>query len=221
MADISRGQRFEVVVHEGVTTSDGNVGGTTLIDSVLTQSNDYWKDLEVVIRSGNSIDQARRISGFTNATNTITVSAAFASQILSGTSYRILAIVTFPDVSVDVTAILNILTAHNTNGTYTHLNNLLEQDVLVFASATQDINLRLSMDNITQNTNIREYEKIDGITYDQLTNRIYPTDFDTNNKGIVLSFPQAGRLYKVTMQSQIVEGANKSVPYVYRLLSHA
>lgn len=80
----------ETVVYNGVTTSAGNVGGTTLIDTRLTQGTDYWKNMVVLILSGSSAKQSRRISGFTTATNTLTVDTAFASQIASGTRFAIL-----------------------------------------------------------------------------------------------------------------------------------
>lgn len=83
--------RDATVVISSTTTSAGNAGGTTLVDTVLTQGNDYWNNMAVVILSGNSIGQIRRISDFTSADDTITVDTAFASQIASGTKYNIVA----------------------------------------------------------------------------------------------------------------------------------
>jgi hypothetical protein len=80
-----------VAIKRGTTTSAGVGGGTTLVDSGLTQADDYWNNMAVVILSGNSNGQIRRISGFANATGTITVDTAFASQIASGTQYAIVA----------------------------------------------------------------------------------------------------------------------------------
>ena len=87
----SKDLRDAMVVISSTTTSSGNVGGTTLIDTVLTQGNDYWINMSVVILSGNSNGQIRRISAFTAASDTITVDTAFASQILVGTRYDIIA----------------------------------------------------------------------------------------------------------------------------------
>ena len=84
------GAYSETVLYKGITTSDGVGEGTTLIDSGLTQGTDYWKNMVVLILSGDSNKQARRISGFTAATDTITVDTAFASQIASGTRFAIL-----------------------------------------------------------------------------------------------------------------------------------
>ena len=82
--------RDATVIKSGTTTSAGNVGGTTLIDSSLTQGTNYWINMAVLILSGNSIGQIRRISAFTTASGTITVDTAFATQIASGTKYNIL-----------------------------------------------------------------------------------------------------------------------------------
>ena len=84
----SKDVKDAVVVWSGTTTSAGNVGGTTLVDSGLTQGNNYWINMVVLIKSGSSNGQARRISVF--AAGTLTVDTAFASQIASGTKYDIL-----------------------------------------------------------------------------------------------------------------------------------
>ncbi len=80
--------RDAVVVWSGTTTSAGDAGGTYLVDSGLTQGNNYWINMVVLIKSGNSNGQARRISVF--AAGTLTVDTAFALQIVSGTKYDIL-----------------------------------------------------------------------------------------------------------------------------------
>ncbi len=83
--------RDAIVIISSTTTSAGNVGGTTLVDTVLTQAESYWVNMAVVILSGSSIGQIRRISAFTAASDTVIVDTAFASQIASGTKYNIIA----------------------------------------------------------------------------------------------------------------------------------
>ena len=83
--------RDSIVVWTSTTTSAGNIGGTTIVDTALTQGNTYWDNMGVLILSGNSNGQIRTIS--TYSTGTITVSPAFASQIASGTKYSIIAAV--------------------------------------------------------------------------------------------------------------------------------
>lgn len=79
--------RDSMVVISSTTTALGT--NLTLTDSILTQGASYWVNMSVVILSGNSIGQIRRISAFT--TPTITVDTAFASVIASGTKYNIIA----------------------------------------------------------------------------------------------------------------------------------
>lgn len=87
----SKDLRDAIVVYSGTTTSAGAGGGTTLVDTALTQGNTYWDNMGVLILSGNSDGQIRTITSF--VTGTITVSPAFASQIASGTKYNIIAAV--------------------------------------------------------------------------------------------------------------------------------
>lgn len=118
----------------------------------------------------------------------------------------------------NITSIITLLTSTNTTGTYSHVNNINEQTVLEFAAATQDIELRTDMSNITQNTTVREYEQIDGANYQQLSSKIFPTDFDSSTKAVAFSFTQSNRKYNVTFQSSVAEGSNKNVPYTYRTI---
>lgn len=84
----SKDTKDSVVIRSGVTTSAGNESRTTIVDSRLTQDNNHWINMAVLILSGNSNGQVRRISAF--ASGTITVDTAFASQIALGTKYCIL-----------------------------------------------------------------------------------------------------------------------------------
>ena len=72
------------------TTSNGNVGGTTLIDTARTEGNDYWNNLTLLILGGSYKGQSRKITDFDAASDTLTVSPAFNGQILSGVMYAIL-----------------------------------------------------------------------------------------------------------------------------------
>lgn len=72
------------------TTSAGNVGGTTLIDTARTEGNDYWNNLSVLLLGGVCKGQVRRISDFDAATDTITVSPAFTAQIATSVKYEII-----------------------------------------------------------------------------------------------------------------------------------
>lgn len=101
-------------------------------------------------------------------------------------------------------------------GTYTHPNDTSEHDVLEFTADTQDIFISLDVSALTQPTEIREYEKIDGTNYRQISLKTYPDDFDSGTKAITIYFKQKNKDYKVTLKSTVAEGASRDIPYVYR-----
>lgn len=74
----------------GATTSNGNIGGTTLICSSLIGSNDFITDKAIIIESGNSIYEDSSASVFDPVTGQITVNVAFSGQILVGTTFFVL-----------------------------------------------------------------------------------------------------------------------------------
>lgn len=99
---------------------------------------------------------------------------------------------------------------------HTHLNNTLSQDItnLTFEplSALIDIHAKFNMSNITNTTTFQLLEKLDGSTYRQTKNWIWDTDNDdTADETIVLEFVGVGVDVKITMQSVVAEGSNKSV----------
>ena len=70
------------------TADSGNA--TTLVDSALTQADDdYWKGCLLQITSGTSAGQVRLITGFAQATDTITFAPALTQAITTNT-YNIL-----------------------------------------------------------------------------------------------------------------------------------
>lgn len=79
-----------LISYEGTTTADGAGDGSTLIDSVLTTKPDYNGNL-VIITSGAYAGQGRDINGATTG-GTVTSASAFGGQILSGTSFVIVAL---------------------------------------------------------------------------------------------------------------------------------
>lgn len=90
----------KLVIKESTTTSAGNVGGTTLLDSVLIQENDWLSGLTIEIVTGSASKETRKISSFNTADGTITVSSAFSAQIASSVSYRIWGLMAPADATV-------------------------------------------------------------------------------------------------------------------------
>ena len=73
------------------TTSAGNSGGTTLIDTVLTKFGDgqlTGQYIRITLAGGNAW-QIRQISDNTQATGTVTVTTAFAGQVVNATTYEL------------------------------------------------------------------------------------------------------------------------------------
>ena len=72
------------------TTSAGNAGGTTVVDTSLQRmGDDGWRDYYVRITSGTCDLQIRKVSSFTNSTGTLTVMPAFTAQIASSVTYEL------------------------------------------------------------------------------------------------------------------------------------
>ncbi len=80
----------DLVIYEGNTTSNGSE--IILIDSNLINKNDFITGTTVYITSGIANKEVRDILSFDNITGTITVGSAFSGKIVSGVSYKILAI---------------------------------------------------------------------------------------------------------------------------------
>lgn len=110
---------------------------------------------------------------------------------------------------------LDNLIGNISTGTFSLVNDTNEQDALVIAAARQLVDIELDMVNLAQNNTVREYVQVDGVNYRQISAKVFPTDFDTGTKAVLLSFPQKNALYKVTLQAAVAEGAAKNVPYRY------
>lgn len=84
----------EFILKEGVTTANGNVGGTTLIDASLIGKPDFPSGLQVRILSGTYQLITRTIESFNTANGTMTVPASlpFPGQIPAGTGYVIMGV---------------------------------------------------------------------------------------------------------------------------------
>lgn len=112
-------------------------------------------------------------------------------------------------------AYLDNLIAVVTTGTFTLQNNILEQDLIIFTAATQYIDITLFLNNLTQTATVREYEGDLTDTFKQLSAKVFPADFDTGTQSVVLSFKQKNARYKITIQSSVLEGATRDIPYRY------
>jgi len=98
---------------------------------------------------------------------------------------------------------------------HTHINNTTEQDItdLLFEPLNLiDIDAVLDMTNITQQTIIRKLEKADDTNYEEVKKWTWPDDNDdTTNEISGITIVGHNVDVKITMQSVIAEGSNKTV----------
>ncbi len=88
---VTDGTYNETVLYQGTTTSNGNPGGTTLVDSALIGENDFLTDTIIIIMTGVCRRETRDIESFAAGSGTITVGTAFSAQIVSGVSFVVIA----------------------------------------------------------------------------------------------------------------------------------
>jgi hypothetical protein len=100
-------------------------------------------------------------------------------------------------------------------GTYSLPNDTNEHDALTFGAATQLVDIELDMNNLAQNNTVREYAQVNGSNYRQVSAKVFPTDFDTNTKAVIITFVQKNAPFKITLQAAVAEGSAKDVPYRY------
>lgn len=108
----------------------------------------------------------------------------------------------------------NLIGVVSTAGSpYSQPNDLNEHDVIVMTAATQLVDIELDMSNLAQANTVREYVQVDAANYRELSAKIFPTGFDPGAKAVSFSYPQKNVLYKITMQSSVLEGGAKNVPF--------
>jgi hypothetical protein len=73
----------------GTTTSAGNVGGTTVIDTARTEAADYWNDhYSIIILNGTNAGEIRQIIDC-DGVSSLTVDRAFTGQVAGSVGYLI------------------------------------------------------------------------------------------------------------------------------------
>jgi hypothetical protein len=108
----------------------------------------------------------------------------------------------------------NLVAIVSTTGSpYSQPNDLVENDAIVVAAGTQLVDIEIDLSNLAQANTLREYVKVDGVNYQQISSKIFPTDYDPLTKVATFYYPQKGVAYKITMQSSVLEGGVKNVPF--------
>lgn len=69
-------------------TGNGNVGGTTIVNTAHTQADDYWNGNSVTMLTGTCAGETQLITDFDAVSDTLTTDA-FTAQIDLGDTYKI------------------------------------------------------------------------------------------------------------------------------------
>ncbi len=92
-----------LTAYSGITTADGEAGGTTLIDSNLIDRNDFISEKTILIMSGDAKDEDKGAIDFDETDGKITLQGTgFNHQIKAGTIFRVLNI---SSIEIDVARI--------------------------------------------------------------------------------------------------------------------
>lgn len=67
--------------------ADAGSSSSTLVDSELTQPNNYWQDYNLIMMSGSNIGQSKTVASSSYSGNSITPSSPFTYAIASGDQY--------------------------------------------------------------------------------------------------------------------------------------
>lgn len=120
-------------------------------------------------------------------------------------------------------AYIDNLIGSEPSGTYDHPNVTTEEDAVVITPSelAEYRTLLLDLSNLTQNTTIRTYIKVDAANYRLVDSSVFPTDFPANTKGVPIRLCPLSVNMKVTLESSVLEGAVRAVPYRYTLRSWA
>lgn len=73
----------------GFTTGAGNAGGTTLVCSSLSSTDDFYNGMTLRILDGALDGEEQTISDYDGTTGTVTVDTAFSAQVASGVRFDI------------------------------------------------------------------------------------------------------------------------------------
>ena len=92
----------------GITTADGNAGGTTLFCSTLIGSNDFITGKAILLQSGLGIFEDAGATAFDDTNGEITIAPAFSSRVLAGTAFYVLN-------TISPASLVLIITLINTN----------------------------------------------------------------------------------------------------------
>jgi len=111
-------------------------------------------------------------------------------------------------------ALLDTLDTAETSGTFSKVDDVLEQTIFTFAAGglrTKILGIWLDLVNLTQNATIRIKFQVDGTNYRTFDNLVWIT---TDDDGVFISPFAANDDVQVSIQSAVLEGAARDIPYL-------
>lgn len=132
-----------LTAYSGITTADGLVDGTTLVDSNLIGRNDFITEKAVLIMSGDADGEDKGAASFDNVTGTIVLQGTgFSAQIKAGTIYRVINI---SSVEIDVANIAAKIDAiKGATGIFYEQADVAVNITAIAASETDVLNLAVA-----------------------------------------------------------------------------
>lgn len=94
---------------------------------------------------------------------------------------------------------------------FSHPNTTVETDLVEHLNLEELIDHHLDFSNLAQITTIRVFEKIDGSNYRQISQKVFPTDYEIGTLGVVIILDGSGQDMKITLESSIAEGSAKNI----------
>src|SRR4030042_4691430 len=207
-----------VISYWGITTANGNAGGTTIVCADLANEPSYAYKL-VKILDGPSAGQVTLI--LTHVGNTLTVLTGFtnpaggAQQITTGMRFAVLSYEPIAGaVYTTLTEIRERVGVVNFDAVQSHPNGVAEQTIFYFNAAMtggtvfEIMGLWFDLSNLTQNTTIRTYINIAGLLRRVDTFAWTPAMDD----GIWVSSFTSSLDWYISLQSAVAEGAPRDIP---------
>ncbi len=234
-----------LTAYSGITTDDGNIGGTTLRDRNLIGRNDFVTEKTILLMTGDAQDEDKGAVSFAPLTGIITLQSAVSAQIKAGTIFRVLNISSIEiDVSTINTKIGKNVDAPGTttlfaylaslqaqvgelsgeaivNGTQSKNWNAAEQDLVSLGAATTKYKLHSLIVDISQLTatatiNIRLYMDVNGVERN-LYDQPFVVGTDPDGCWIVNGTIGIHDILRVACQSDNAADDGKAIAYTYML----
>lgn len=97
-----------------------------------------------------------------------------------------------------------------------HPNTIAETTLIEHLLLTERDTHHLDFSALTQVTTIRVFERTDGVNYRQLSQRVFPTDYEPGSQLVIIVLDGAAQDMKITLESSVMEGSPTIIPGTVR-----